>query len=199
MATNSASAKVRGSLLDRMLLSPTAQRRMTWLSALVLLAGIVAAVFVFVFPSRSTPASSPGTKSGQTTPSNSVHVKPSANAFGVAREFLQTAVLRKRLHYAYTLVGPSLKAGLTRKQWESGTNPVQPYPVKNAATTRFIPLSSTKDQLFVKMQLVPEKGSGQRAYLFYMVLIKPHGKWLVDNFYVANQVPLPYSGGEGGF
>ena len=41
--------------------------------------------------------------------------------------FVQTAVARKNLDSAWPLLGPALRAGMTRKEWDSGFNTVVPY------------------------------------------------------------------------
>ena len=123
------------------------------------------------------------------------HVKPSKNAYKTAREFLETAVLRKNLHYAYTLVGQPLKAGISRKEWETGNNQVIPYPANNARTARFHAITSTKNKLYLETQLSATKKSGLDAYTFYLLLRKQtDGRWLVDYFEAEN----PYGGGKTG-
>lgn len=193
MATNSASAPARGSLRDRILMSPRAQRRLTVLSALVLLAGLTAFSLTFVFHNSTTVTNHRAT--GPQAAPTAVHVKPSKDAYAVAREFLQTAVRRKHLHEAYTLVAAPLKAGMSRKQWESGNNPVIPYPVNNAMTAEFHPITSTKNELYMAMELSATPKSGQNAYTFYMGLQRQKdGTWLVDYFEAENPYGVLMSG-----
>jgi hypothetical protein len=192
MATNSASASARGSLRDRLLMSPRAQRRLTVLSALVLLAGIVAFSLAFVFKNDTTSTNSRST-SPQAAPT-AKHVKPSRDAYAVAREFLQTAVRRKHLHEAYNLVAAPLKAGMSRKQWETGNNPVIPYPVNNALTADFHPITSTKNYLYFATELSATPQSGQNAYTFYIGMQKDKdGKWRVNYFEAENPYGVPNS------
>ena len=193
MATNSASAAARGSLRDRLFMSPRAQRRLTVLSALVLLAGIVAFSLAYVFHNSTTQTNHRAT--GPAAAPHAARVKPSKDAYTVAREFLQTAVRRKNLHEAYTLVAAPLKAGMSRKQWETGNNPVIPYPVNNARTAAFHPITSTKNELYMAMELSATPQSGQNAYTFYMGLQRQKdGTWLVDYFEAENPYGLPMSG-----
>ena len=193
MATNSASAPTRGSLRDRILTSPRAQRRLTVLSALVLLAGVIAFSLAFVFHNSTTATNHRAT--GPQTAPTAAHVKPSKDAYAVAREFLQTAVLRKHLHEAYTLVAAPLKAGMSRKEWETGNNQVIPYPVANARTAAFHPITSTKNKLYMAMELAATRKSGLNAYTFYMGLQRQKdGTWLVDYFEAENPYGIPMSG-----
>ncbi len=198
MASNSANASARGSLVDRILLSPRAQRRLTWISALVFLAGVLAFMVAYMFHNTSAHVNS----SNPPAPPARVgkHVKPSKDAYKTAREFLETAVLRKDLHFAYTLVGPPLKAGISRKEWETGNNQVIPYPANNAKTARFHAITSTANKLYIETQLSATKKSGLDAYTFYILLRKQHdGRWLV--YYFESENPyggLPQNGGGAG-
>lgn len=200
MATNPANAPTRGSRLDRLANSPRAQRRFAWVSAAVLVGGIVAFVLVFVLHDRTVPQS-PITRGPIQKTVIPAHVKPSKDAFKVAHEFLTTAVARKHLHEAYTLVAASLKAGESRKEWESGTNPVIPFDAKNARTVHFDVLNSTKDSLYIEATLVPTDAAwnkGERPDAFFMELQKQtDGKWLVDYFEAQNPYGVHAGGGAG--
>jgi hypothetical protein len=48
--------------------------------------------------------------------------------FRTASNFVQTAVARKHLDSAWELLGPEMRAGQTRKSWDSGFNNVVPFP-----------------------------------------------------------------------
>ena len=177
MATNSANAPVSGSRLSRVANSPRAQRGFVIVSAVVLVAGLAA--FLAVRASHSGAQSAP--KSPAYVPP--VRVKPSGDAYKVAREFLATAVARKNMHQAYTLVAAPLKAGISRHQWETGANQVYPFPAANIRTARFVPVASTKRRLFADVGLIPRAGSGLQPTDFRIELAKqPNGKWLVDYF-----------------
>src|SRR5437870_4017395 len=99
-----------------------------WVSGLVLLAGIIAALVAFVgntghsqaLPLRTTPPQ--------------IEVQPTkapltSAARLVAGRFIQTAVARNHLAEAWKLTAPSLKAGVSYAQWLKGDIPVVPYPV----------------------------------------------------------------------
>ena len=148
--------------------------------AVALLAGlaILALVLVLVLQNRAAPSARPV----QTT---------RAGALKVAREFLETAVLQQRLHYAYTLVAPDLKAGMSQRQWETGkVMTYTAYPARNASTARFTVLRSTKKKLYLRMRLLPRPKSGLDACTCFMDMAKQKaGNWLVDSFDALN----PYS------
>ena len=45
-----------------------------------------------------------------------------------ASQFIKTAVARKHLDSAWNMLGPEMKAGQTRKSWDTGNNNVIPFP-----------------------------------------------------------------------
>jgi hypothetical protein len=47
--------------------------------------------------------------------------------FATASQFIKTAVARKHLDSAWEMLGPEMKAGQTRKSWDSGFNNVVPF------------------------------------------------------------------------
>jgi hypothetical protein len=48
--------------------------------------------------------------------------------FKTASQFVRTAVARKHLDRAWGLLGPEMRAGQTRKSWDTGFNNVVPFP-----------------------------------------------------------------------
>jgi hypothetical protein len=53
--------------------------------------------------------------------------------FAAASRFIQTAVARKHLDSAWEMLGPEMKAGQTRRSWDTGTNNVVPFPAVGIA------------------------------------------------------------------
>jgi hypothetical protein len=152
--------------------------------AVALLVALAILVLVVVLQNRAAPSAEPV----QTTPAP-VHPKPSMDALRVAREFLETAVLHKRLHYAYTLVAPPLKGGISRQQWETGNNPVVPYPAYNARTAGLDVVASTARRLYLQVSL---RAKTERPVRFYMQLVRQKaGNWLVDYFEAENPFSSP--------
>jgi hypothetical protein len=54
--------------------------------------------------------------------------------FATAMRFIRTAVARKHLDSAWDMLGPEMKAGQTRRSWDSGFNNVVPFPATGIAT-----------------------------------------------------------------
>ena len=60
-----------------------------------------------------------------------------AAALAVASRFIDTAVARKNVDRAWGLVTPTLRAGYTRKQWDTANLPgIPPFPVAEAKEPR---------------------------------------------------------------
>jgi hypothetical protein len=70
--------------------------------------------------------------------------------------FILTAVARQNLDEAWNLATPSIKGGLTHKQWMTGNIPVVPLgvPIDKAAITRII--SSTKNEAQINVVVLPK-------------------------------------------
>ena len=101
---------------------------------------------------------------------------------GVLAEFIRTAVARHHVARSWSLAAPSLKAGVTRKEWNRGDLPVVPYPAldKGLGKWDFVQYSYT-DTIGLEVFLFPKPGSGYSALTADVELVKGHhGRWLVD-------------------
>ena len=128
-------------------------------------------------------------------PAPQVKAPISNEARQVAVRFIQTAVARKNLPEAWTLVGPNLKGGLTREQWITGNNPVVPYPISALDVAPFKVDESFQDSALIEVALLPKKGSGVKAQLFFLALEKsgtgPNARWVVNNWVPRASVVVP--------
>ena len=123
-------------------------------------------------------------------------VKLSPEETRLARQFIKTAVERRDLDAAYTIVHPDLKGTLTRKQWDTGNIPVVTYPARNADTAAFVVDYSFKTSALLEIDLVAKPGQDQRPELrFYIGLKreggKPNGRWLVNYWQPHWKPPVP--------
>jgi hypothetical protein len=178
--------------------SPRAQRRFYWLSGGILLIGIVVFLSVFVLRESSGPHSAISNTPAQTV-AKPVKAPADPKAFKVARTFIETAVVRKNLDAAYSLVNNEIKGGMTRKQWDSGNIAVIPYPAENAKSAAFVVQWSYKTQLMLLVDLVARKGAHVRPHLpFWLGLVRkgndPKGRWLVNYFQADWTPPIPSNG-----
>ena len=166
--------------------SPRRRRRTLWILAGVGVAVAIVAVFAFG-PDRDADPARLAARSGLAdVPEQLVKAPLPDEARRVAIRFIQTAVARKNLEEAWLLVGPNLRGGLTRKEWITGANPVVPYPIDELEVAPYkVDASYTKSAL-LEVALLPRKGSGVRAQVFFLELKKvganATARWIVDNW-----------------
>jgi hypothetical protein len=136
--------------------------------------------------------SNPGNSGAPTEPGAvSLYVPPKAAPFTAAdqravkpvlKEFIRTAVAREDVRRSWDLSAPSLRQGVTRKQWNRGDIPVVPYPAANKGlgTWSFVEYSYT-DTVALEVFLFPKPNSGYSALTADVELVKAKdGRWQVD-------------------
>jgi hypothetical protein len=114
-----------------------------------------------------------------------------ARVLATAANFVTHAVARRKVEEAYDLTAPSLRGGLTREQWRSGTIPVVPFPVEEA---RWKLEFSDEDAIGLQVLLFPTRNSGLRPELFNMELAAT-GKGAKQRFLVTSWSPSGLAGG----
>ena len=110
-----------------MLRASRARRRVFW--ALGGVAAATGVVLVLVFGPNKNPPPQHVSATPAQQPEHLVKAPLPHEARRVAVRFIQTAVARRNLEEAWTLVGPNLRGGLTKERWLTGENPVVPYPI----------------------------------------------------------------------
>ena len=185
--------------LRRKGLSARLQRYAPWLAALVLVAGVVAAIVKFAPNKNAAPQVIPKTQ--PQAPIKEKNVPLSRTAAKAVYTFVTTAVARTDLAAAWKISSRNIHGGLTYKQWLSGNIPVVPFPIE---TRGFAPRMKidysypTNAQL--ELELQPKPGSGiNRAQLFIVQLKRitgANGKthWIVDNWVPRTPIAVPKSG-----
>jgi hypothetical protein len=98
--------------------------------------------------------------------------------YTTAVRFISTAVARKRLDAAWEMLGPEMKAGQTRKSWDSGFNNVIPFPAVGIATWNI--LYSYENDVAMDLAVIGAKNSDYAGKTFTLELkrARPH-RWLV--------------------
>jgi hypothetical protein len=94
--------------------------------------------------------------------------------------FVRTAVARRDLDAAWTLLGPEMRAGQTRSSWRSGTNNVVPFPVAGISAWNL--LYSYDDDVALDLALVAKPGGDIVGKTFTIELKRypeSRGRWLV--------------------
>lgn len=160
------------------------RRRLAWAGGgLALIAAIVG--LLVLGPNRN-PAPQHLSAAPAQQPERLVKAPLAEDARRVAVRFIQTAVARKNLDEAWTLVGPNLRGGLTKKRWTSGENPVVPYPLDKLDVAPYKVDASYTRSALLEVALLPRKGAGVRAQVFFLELKMlgsgPASRWVVDNW-----------------
>lgn len=100
--------------------------------------------------------------------------------YNTAVHFIRTAVARRHLDEAWDLLGPEMKAGQTRKSWDTGFNNVIPFPAVGVATWNIA--YAYKDDVALDLAVVGARTSDYAGKTFTLELKRYRaqpGKWLV--------------------
>ena len=97
--------------------------------------------------------------------------------------FVQAAVLRKQLADAWTMSTPTLRASVTRQDWDRGELPIQPYPSRALRSVDVRFLYADTRSVAVDVMLLPREEAN--PVLVFTADLTPVGKgdhrrWLVD-------------------
>jgi hypothetical protein len=185
--------------------SPRFVRRVSWIAALVFVAGVVAFAIAW-FGNTAEESSVPLRGSGQVAaPAARKTVPVDRQARVVAGEFILTAVqrdvpdaqLRKNLRKAWALVAPDSPLRdcgghqCTMNEWLTGEIPVQPYPAGALDKASFSIEESYPDEVVLQVALLPKDGADVAGQIFWIDLVKRDGKWLVNEWSPRVIIPVP--------
>lgn len=188
--------------------TPGAGRTATWISGLILLAGIVAFLTVQLGSDDNAPAASAATTAPTqstvdgldydpgpaTTPPKESDVPAAARK--VAGEFILAAAGREDLPTAWKLAHPELKrdCGCTYKEWLTGNINVQYFPTKGLQGARFTVNELSPGLVVLEVLLTPAKGAEVPQQAFYIGLKRVGGKtgpWRVYYWAPQSGIPVP--------
>jgi hypothetical protein len=166
--------------------APWYRSRRALISGGVLVGVALAVTAVFVFGPNKDAAPEVFTNEPAQVPKPQVKAPFDPVARQVAVRFVQTAVARKNLDEAWDLAGPTVRGGLTRKEWLTGNIPVVPYPLDLLEVAPFKVDASYRDSALIEIALLPKKNAGIRSQIFFMELKKvgkgAKARWVVDNW-----------------
>ena len=176
---------------------PGWQKALPWIIAVVLVGGAIAAGIIWSNTGKSTatPLTNQPAVDVSKVPAT---VKLAPGAQTVARRFIETAVARKNLPEAYSLVTEQIKQGQSLKSWNTGNIAVIPYPVY---AVKYAPMKidfSYPKEAQIQVALLPKTGSGAKAQLFIMDLVKRKGKWLVNSWVPRSSPMVPNGSSNNG-
>jgi hypothetical protein len=100
------------------------------------------------------------------------------------REFISTAVARRHVVESWPLAGPALREGMTRKEWATGSIPVQPYPVAKHGQGAWSTVQySYRNKVGLEVLLFPRAGSGYSVATVSADVVRgPDGRWRINNW-----------------
>ena len=135
--------------------------------------------------------SSPGNPGNANGPTVANYKAPTRAPFTKAKQravhrvlaaFVRTAVAREDPARSWDLSAPSLKEGVSRKEWDAGELPVVPYPALHKGLGQWDYVEySYKNSVGLEVFLFPKPGSGYSAMTADVELVRGHnGRWLVD-------------------
>lgn len=166
-------------------MSYRARRRLVWVAAAggVAIALVVSAAF-FWNTAENVETFSGGEADLYVAPSPHALTKPERAALvSVARRFVESAVTRDHPERAYDLAAPSLRGGLSRKQWAGGEIPVVPYPVARA---RWKVEYSNSEAVGLLVAVYPSPTARLKPAVFAMSMVPagsgPKARWLVTSW-----------------
>ena len=187
-------------ILGGWLNSPRKQRRFLIISSAVFAVGVVAFVSVFVL--RGTSNAFPDTISNQPAKlaAKEKTVPVTKQQIDLMRTFIKTAVARKKLGFAYTIVDADLKGTMTLAQWKTGNIPVIQYEAENIDTAQFVPIYHYQTQALFNVDLIPVGHTQKRPELLFFIGMKraggaKSGKWLIDYWQPRWRPPVPAAPG----
>jgi hypothetical protein len=167
----------------RVLESPRARRRLSWLLGVAVAAAVAVPLAVKYAntgvpeaPIRNVPV-----HFEQEPVQVPLKARDQGDALAVAGRFLETAVARRDLDQSWELASPALKTGMSRKDWRTGNIPVIPYPVDSAKWKRDY---SYTNRIGLQVAVFPKPGAKVKPVVFDMDLVargtgaKRH--WLVE-------------------
>ena len=171
------------------------RRRLRWLgfaSVLVLVAGVVAVLVVFV-GNTGTKLDSSARNAPAQTPAKEKKVPLEKQARLVAGKFINTAVARQDLAASWSLVGSELRAGMTKKEWLTGNIPVIPFPGKIGQVRMKVDVSE-RNHALLEVLVLPAAAKVKPAF-FFLEMRKRAGRWLVISWAPRSNIATPAVGG----
>jgi hypothetical protein len=158
------------------------RRRLLFFGLPLLLAGPL----IYLGVHLSTPGN-PGKANGPEVPN---YKAPTPAPFTKAKQrevrrvlasFISSAVARENPAQSWNLAAPSLKEGVTRKEWNRGDLPVVPYPALHKGLGQWDYVEySYRNAVGLEVFLFPRPGSGYSALTADVELVRDNGRWLVD-------------------
>ena len=96
--------------------------------------------------------------------------------------FVASAVQRKNLAASYDLVTPTMRTGISRRDWAHGKTNVMAYPARGTRFHGWTVDLAQPGYAMVDLILQPRRGARVGPMIFTLELRPVHGRWLVASF-----------------
>jgi hypothetical protein len=176
---------------------PGWQKALPWVVAVVVVGAAIAAGIIWSNTGKST-ATPLTNKPAVDVSKVPATIKLAPGATAVARQFIRTAVARKNLPAAYTIVTEQIRQGQSLKSWNTGNIAVVPYPVD---AVKYAPMKidfSYPNEAQIQVALLPKAGAKIRPQLFLMDIVRRNGKWLVNTWVPRSSPKVPNGSSNNG-
>ncbi len=170
-----------------------------WFAGAILVAGLVTFLIVFFGnTSKVEPINKAAGPPVRSVDQRTVPLDPKISR--LANQFMRIAVGGKDAVKAYEISGPGIRQGMTLAQWKRDWSnpdvgvPIIPYPIDKVSASPFrIDYSYPKEAL-LEVALLPKKGAGIKAQIFFIGFKKlggANGHWVVNYWAPHNAIATP--------
>jgi hypothetical protein len=176
---------------------PGWQKALPWILVVLVVGAVIAVVGIKYSNTGHSTATPLTNKPALDVSKVPATVKLPAGATQVARLFIQTAVARKNLKQAYSIVTGRIRQGQSLKSWKTGVIAVVPFPVDDV---KYAPMKidySYPAEALIEVALLPKPGTKTKGQLFMMGIVKRNGRWLVDSWVPRSSPPVPTANSSG--
>lgn len=181
--------------------TPFWRRALPWAAGLLLLAGAFAGL-ALIFGNKNPPKQVFTNEPVVDVNQKELAIKVPAEVKTIAKEFINTAVARKDLNAAYDIVGPQIKQGMSRAEWNTGNIAVIPFPMDSLDYAPFKVDYAHENDILMEIALLAKPKSGVKSQIFFINLKKvgkgDKARWLVDNWVPRGSAPVPDGTFRGG-
>jgi hypothetical protein len=164
-----------------------------WISGAVLVVGVIVFLGVHYSNTANPEPTQPTGPPVQAAAPPQKNIAFPAAAWKVAREFVFTAVARKHLDEAYAITHPSMKSGISKKEWRSGTLPVVYSPAAKILKTNWKNTNYAHPRdAQINVIIIPSKGRRWNAQIGLLKVGQgSNAHWLVNYFEPLGGPPVP--------
>jgi hypothetical protein len=173
-------------MLSKLGSSPRLRRRLGWTAGILVAAGAAGATIALLPAGKPLP---PDRLSAGPTVAVEREVKltPAVRRAITTTldRFVPAAVDRRDPAFAWSVAGPGLRGGTTRRDWLAGNLPIQPFPVQGTRFHGWRPLYVHRDRVGFDLLLHARPRTRRGPIAVSVDVVRSGRRWLVDSFYTT--------------